>query len=126
MNKTFIFQKVFGSYEVVIWIVVADSMEEAFQAMSSYFQNLYKDYPDDQYYFNFSYSIEHQTPMAANSLIKGVNYDPENDVIDIDPRRVYHAVGGTYKKTKTEGWWDYKEFNSDLPKGYILFEAHDG
>jgi len=126
MNKTFIFQKVFGSYEVVMWIVVADSMEEAFQAMRTYFENLYKDYREgDDFYVQ--HGIEHQTPIPAHSLIKGVNYDPLNDVCEINSNWIsYHSASGTYKKTKTEGWWDWKEFNSDLPKGYIVFEAHDG
>jgi len=110
-RKTFLFQEVNGSYSATLWIVVAESYENALEKI--------KNHESDE--------AEWHLPLSEGAKIQGINYNPDSDKREFSNwNSYYETVAGNIDETNTEGWWAVKEFYSDLPFNYIHVTHHAG
>jgi hypothetical protein len=120
MNKTFVFELVWGSYEASMWTVVADTYEAALDLIR---KNNEDSGNDGQYL----------SPTYNNSRINGINY---NALEDLHPRVIagesyylkypQHTFSGSFLRTSYEGWWQVSEIETSLPSGFVHNVSHDG
>lgn len=106
MKTYFAFTQMFEPYSVCTIIVQAQELEEAVNKINKNQSNVWDD----------------------NLLVKDYNYFPKEDISDKKYLRDSQVgiSGEEFIQTKTEGWYDWMQFQATLPDGYEFYYSHSG
>lgn len=108
MKSYFIFRQMFGEFSACTIIVQGENLEEAVAKIDKE-------------------KVRTSNALYDEFLIKNFNYFPKIDRTNSQWPEIETGVSGEeFIETSIDGWYDWMQFQANLPDGYEFYYSHSG